>query len=89
MDVLNCQATVIGLDALKKEFADKVCFRTDLDRQRIMPFGSPKEVVSHIIELFDHLGTPDGGIIACGEIGPDIPLPNIKAMYDTFINYTY
>ena len=89
VDVLNCQATVIGLDALKKEFAGKVCFRTDLDRQRIMPFGSPEEVVSHILELFDHLGTPDGGIIACGEIGPDIPLPNIKAMYDTFMNYTY
>ncbi|MFV2066794.1 MAG: uroporphyrinogen decarboxylase family protein [Pirellulales bacterium] len=89
VDVLNCQAAVVGLDVLKKEFAGKVCFRTDLDRQRIMPFGTPDEVRSHILDLFDHLGTPKGGLIACGEIGPDIPLENIKAMYDVFAQYTY
>jgi uroporphyrinogen decarboxylase len=32
--VLNCQASVIGPDVLKKKFAGSVCFRTDLDRQR-------------------------------------------------------
>jgi len=89
VNVLNCQATIIGLDALKKNFAGKLCFRTDLDRQRIVPFGTPDEVKSHIYDVFGHLGTSDGGIIACGEIGPDIPLENIKAMYETFMNYTY
>jgi len=89
VDVLNCQATVVGLDVLKQEFAGKVCFRTDLDRQHTMPFGTPGEVRSHILDLFDHLGTPNGGLIACGEIGPDIPLENIKTMYDVFMHYTY
>lgn len=56
---------------------------------KIMPFGTPGEVKTHIIDLVDHLGMPNGGIIACGEIGPDIPLENIKAMYDTFMNITY
>ena len=87
--VLNCQAVVIGFDALKRNFAGKICFRTDLDRQRILPFGSPQEVRAHILDLFEHLGTKRGGIIACGEIGPDIPLENIKIMYDTFMNYQY
>ncbi len=89
VDVLNCQAVVIGMDLLKKEFAGKVCFRTDLDRQKIMPFGTPSEVKVHILDLVDHLGRPNGGIIACGEIGPDIPLENIKVMYETFMNLTY
>jgi uroporphyrinogen decarboxylase len=87
--VLNCQAPVMGLDVLQRNFAGKVCFRTDLDRQKIMPFGTSREVREHIIDVFEHLGTERGGIIACGEIGPDIPLQNIKAMYDTFINYRY
>ena len=89
VDVLNCQATIIGLDVLKKEFAGKVCFRTDLDRQKIMPFATPNDVRAHILNMFDHLGTSKGGVIACGEIGPDIPLQNIQAMYETFMNYTY
>ena len=26
----------------------------------------------------------DGGVIACGEVGPDVPLGNIRAMYEAF-----
>jgi uroporphyrinogen decarboxylase len=83
--VINCQANVIGLDLLKKNFAGKVCFRTDLDRQKVMPFASPAEVRRHVRDVFDHLGTPRGGIVACGEIGPDVPLENIRAMYEAFM----
>jgi uroporphyrinogen decarboxylase len=89
VDVLNCQAVIIGVDVLKKEFSGKVCFRTDLDRQKILPFGKPSEVKAHILDLVGHLGKPSGGIIACGEIGPDIPLENIKVMYETFMTLTY
>jgi len=89
VNVLNCQATVVGIDALSRDFAGKLCFRTDLDRQKIMPFGTPEEVRDHIRDVFGKLGTADGGIIACGEIGPDIPLENIKMMYNTFMAYGY
>jgi uroporphyrinogen decarboxylase len=87
--VLNCQSSVIGLEALQKNFAGKVCFRTDLDRQNIMPFGTLEDVKNHITDVFGHLGTRRGGIIACGEISPDTPLENIKAMYDAFMSYSY
>jgi uroporphyrinogen decarboxylase len=89
VSVINCQANIIGLDVLKKAFAGSVCFRTDLDRQRIMPFGTPFEVKRHVHDVFDHLGTPKGGIIACGEISPDMPLENIRAMYEAFMEYAY
>ncbi|NOX89064.1 MAG: hypothetical protein GXO77_08560 [Calditrichaeota bacterium] len=89
VDVLNCQASVMGVEKVGKQFAGKVCFRTDLDRQYVMPFGSPEEVRKHILYVFDQLGTPDGGIIACGEISPDIPLENIRMMYKTFTEYSY
>jgi len=86
--VLNCQANVIGLDVLKRRFAGTLCFRTDLDRQRIVPFGTPRDVTQHVLDVFKHLGTPKGGIIACGEIGPETPLENIRAMYGAFASYT-
>ncbi len=87
--VLNCQLSVIGLDVIRNNFAGKICFRTDLDRQNVMPFGTPQQVRKHIDEVFEHVGTAKGGIIACGEIGPDIPIENIRAMYDVFMNYYY
>lgn len=85
--VLNCQASVVGLETLKRRFAGAVCFRTDLDRQRILPFGTPRQVKEHVQEVFDHLGTPRGGVIACGEIAPDTPLENVRAMYEAFRSY--
>jgi len=87
--VLNCQAAVIGLERLEKRFRGRVCFRTDLDRQRIVPFGTPEEVRAHIREVFTHLGSAKGGIIACGEISPDTPLENIRVMYETFMSFEF
>ena len=89
MRVLNCQTNVIGLDTLKKKFAGAVCFRTDLDRQKVVPFGTPREMKRHVVDVFEHLGTPAGGIIACGEIGPDTPLANIRAVYEAFASCRY
>ena len=88
VDVLNCQSSVIGLERLE-EFAGSLCFRTDLDRQRIMPYASPPEVKDHVFETFEALGTPEGGIVACGEISEDVPLENIRAMYAAFLEYRY
>jgi uroporphyrinogen decarboxylase len=86
--VINCQANIIGLEKLKKRYAGQVCFRTDMDRQKVMPFAKPADVKRHVKDVFDHLGTPKGGIIACGEIAPDIPLENIRAMYEAFMQYS-
>ncbi len=86
VDVLNCQASVMDRDILKT-YAGKICFRTDIDRQHILPFVSPAEVKEYIFQLFHDLGTPDGGIVACGEISEDVPLENIKAMYEAFMEF--
>ena len=87
VDVINCQASVIGLDFLAKNGRGKIAFRTDIDRQKTMPFGSPSEVKEQVQRVFEALGTPHGGIIACGEIGLDVPFENIKAMYEGFREY--
>ncbi len=88
VDVLNCQCSVIDMEKLKT-FAGKVCFRTDIDRQKLLPYASPSEVKKYIFKLFHDLGTPRGGIIACGEISEDVPLNNIKAMYEAFMEFKW
>ncbi len=88
VDVLNCQASVMDRKRLK-EFAGQIAFRTDIDRQNILPFVSPPEVKAYINQLFHDLGTPAGGIVACGEISEDVPLANIRAMYDAFREFRW
>jgi hypothetical protein len=89
VDVLNCQTSVMGAERIGRDFAGRLCFRTDLDRQNVMPFASPQEVKEHVFALFDALGTADGGIVACGEISEDVPLANIRAMYEAFREYRH
>jgi hypothetical protein len=88
VDVLNCQASVMEMDRLRR-FAGSVCFRTDIDRQHVLPYVSPGEVKRYIDQLFQDLGTPEGGIVACGEISEDVPLENIRAMYEAFLAFKW
>jgi uroporphyrinogen decarboxylase len=88
VDILNCQSSVMDMEELRA-YAGKICFRTDIDRQRVLPFVSPPEVKEYISTLFHTLGTPDGGIVACGEISEDVPLENIRAMYEAFIEFKW
>lgn len=87
VDVINCQISVMGHNWIYQNMRGNVAIRTDIDRQYILPFGTPSEVKEEIQRTFEACGGPNGGIIACGEIGPDVPLKNIRAMYEEFRDY--
>jgi hypothetical protein len=43
--------------------------------------------MEEVHRTFEACGSSQGGIIACGEVGPDVPLENIRAMYEAFLKY--
>ncbi len=85
--VINCQVPVVGHEWIARNVRGRVAIRTDIDRQRVMPFGSTSEVKEEVHRTFEACGSAKGGIIACGEVGPDVPLANIRAMYEAFREY--
>ncbi len=87
VDVLNFQVAVTGFDWAARNIRGRVAVRTDLDRQRVLPFGFPDDVRAEVARTLEACGTSDGGLIACGEIGPDVPLANIRAMYEAFRDF--
>jgi hypothetical protein len=87
VDVINSQIKVVGLDWVAANVRGRIAFRTDIDRQHVLPFGSPAEVKEEVQRTFEACGTAEGGLIACGEVGPDVPLANIRAMYEAFREY--
>jgi len=84
VDVLNVQHTCMGVEKIGKEFGGKAAFRSDLDRQHILPHGTRQEIRDHVKEVIECLGSYGGGLIGHGEIAPDVPLENIREMLEAW-----
>jgi len=88
VNILNPQFSCHKLEDLAEITRGKVCVASDVDRQYILPRGSPKDVetyIKHVVDLFGYGN--DGGLILMGEINVDTPLENVEAMYEAFVEY--
>lgn len=83
IDILNPQFSCHNLEDFAGICKGKITVATDIDRQRLLPFGKPEDIKKYIkntIKLF----WQDGGLIGRGEVYPEVPLENIEALYKTF-----
>ena len=53
-----------------------------IDRQYVLPYGTPEEVRAAVRTDLAALATPAGGYIGRGEAAGDVPLENLEALYD-------
>jgi uroporphyrinogen decarboxylase len=87
VQVLNPQVDLIGRDGLAALCRGKVCIEADIDRQWVLPFGTPKEVRAAVRADIEALGSADGGYIGRGEVAGDVPLENVAALLDEITSY--
>lgn len=85
--VLNIQHPIIPDRVVVDKLVGKVCVFSDPDRQHVLPFGSPDEVREHIGSVVSLLATPKGGLMHRGELAPDWPFENIRAMYKAYAEF--
>jgi hypothetical protein len=85
-DVMNCQIAVMDRARFDSLVRGRICLRSDLDRQHVLPHGVPEEVRLHVRDVVARFNK-NGGVIGCGEIGPDVPLANVEAMFAAFQEY--
>lgn len=87
VDALNpVQVSAKNMDTakLKKEFGKDLTFwGGGCDSQRILPYGTQKDVREEVKRRVNDLA-PGGGFVFCQvhNIQPDVPLENILAMYE-------
>ena len=80
IDIINPQDLCNGIDDLAREVKGRMCIRLDIDRQAIVPFGTPREIHDLIEEEVRKLGSPQGGLeFICG-IFPPTPAENVDAL---------
>jgi uroporphyrinogen decarboxylase len=86
VDVVNPQARANGIAGLTEVCRGKVCIDLDLDGQ-MFPFASPAQIDEHVEEAVTELGSPEGGLWLKAEIGEDVPLANIEAIFAALEKY--
>jgi len=88
LNVINPQFSCMDLEELKRITEHKICISTDIDRQKLLPFGTPEEVRKYVQSVFELLACPEGGLMWRGEVGPDVPLQNVEAMLKAFYEFS-
>jgi len=86
VSVINPQFRANGLDNLVRVCKGKICVSLDLDRQ-MFPFATPEEIDAHVHEAVKAMGMKEGGLWLVAEISHDIPLQNVRAIFDALIRY--
>ena len=89
VDVLHPQMTVIGVERLGELFGGRICFQTDLDRQHLLPYGTPQQLEDQACEAIEAFGRFNGGIIGWAEAAEDVRLENFEAALRAFRSYRY
>lgn len=86
VNILNpVQTSAMNMDtaALKEQYHGKLCFHGAIDVQQMLPFSSTEEVRYDVAKRLYDLGRGGGYILApCHNVGSDVPVENVFAMYD-------
>jgi len=88
VDVLNPQFSCMPLEQLAEKCRGRVCIRSDIDRQHVLPFGTPQEVREYVRRVCELFASPAGGLIGHGEVGPDVSPENAQAMLQAFLDFS-
>ncbi len=87
VQVLNPQVPAVGREKLAALCGGRICIQGDLDRQWLLPYGTPDDVRAEVRADIDALGRYNGGYIGRGEVAGDVPLENVEAMLDEMFRY--
>jgi hypothetical protein len=86
-DVLNPQDLCNGLDNIERHIKGRCCIKLDVDRQKVVPFGTPREIDELIEEEVRRLGSPRGGLSLVVGVLPPTPPENVEALLTAFEKY--
>jgi len=80
VDVINPQDLCNGIDNLARYVKGRICIDLDIDRQKIVPFGTRQDIHDLIEEEVRKLGSPQGGLMMTAGIYPPTPPENVDAL---------
>jgi uroporphyrinogen decarboxylase len=90
LDPIQPRAAGMEPENLKGDFGRQLVFHGGIDIQRVLPFGSPSEVMEEVRRYIRVMGPGGGYIVApAHNVQSDVPPANLVAMRDAIEAYGY
>jgi len=83
LDALNAQLFCMDIEDLGSRFSGDIAFWGEIDRQYLLPFGTPDEVRAAVRRVRSALEC-DGGVIAQCEFGIGCQPENVEAVFEAW-----
>ncbi len=83
VDALNSQLFCMDLEDLGRRFAGRLTFWGEIDRQRLLPRGTPDEIREAVGRVRRALWRKGGAIAQC-EFGPGARPENVEAVFEAW-----
>ena len=87
VQVINLQDLVNGIDWIASRFRGKICVDLDIDRQKITPLGTPRQIDALSRREVEAISTPQGVLCMTYGLYPGVPLENVRALMDAMERY--
>jgi hypothetical protein len=85
VDAINAELSLMDLEWLAEKFRGRMTFWGEIDRQRILPFGTPDEVRAAVCRVRTALDFGQGGVIAQCKWGINVPFKNVAALFEQWL----
>jgi len=83
LDAINCQVACMGIETVGERFGGRITFWGEVDRQRLLPYGTREEVFETVRRM-NALLYRNGGVIAQCEFGPGANPDNVLAVFEAW-----
>jgi hypothetical protein len=80
IDALNSQLFTMDIEKLARKYKGQITFWGEIDRQSILPFGTPEDAYDAVMRVRRALDDGAGGVIGQCEWGKNNPTANIEAV---------
>jgi uroporphyrinogen decarboxylase len=85
VDAVNSQLFCMDVEELGKRFQGQITFWGEIDRQNILPFGTPDDVRAAVRRVRTALDDGRGGMFAQCEWGIGVSAENVAAVFETWL----
>ena len=84
VDAINSQLFYMDIEEIARQFKGRITFWGEIDRQRILPFGTTEDVRCAVGRVRRALDDETGGLIAQCQWGAKNPPENIRAVFQAW-----
>jgi hypothetical protein len=81
---INSQLFCMNIERLGRMYRGRITFWGEIDRQQVLPYGSPSQVRDAVLRVRRALEDPAGGVIAQCEWGKDNRRENVEAVFEAW-----